>query len=1071
MLKGIRFYALIASLLVALGLSAQVTTSALIGMVTDEKNESLIGATVKVTHTPSGTKYNTVSNTDGRFTIQGMRPGGPYTVEVSYIGYEPKVLSGLTLELGNPLELNVKMEAGAQSLDELVVLGTGAVQRAGASHNFSIADIENTATINRNVFDVVKNMPLANNAKNGGTSFGGSSIRYNSFQIDGTVANDVFGLSSDGVNGGMASANPISMDAIQEIQVVVAPFDVRQSGFTGGGVNAVTKQGTNDFHATYFTYYNNENFYGRYNAAQDYAKMKLTKQHETRIGGNISGPIVKDKLFFFFNVENHNSGYPPTYYPGVRNYMSNETAQIIADKYKALTGQQESWGPRDVKRNSLELLARIDWNINDKHHLALRYQHGDSYRDYSGASYTSYYFNNSLYKFRNVTNSFVAELNSNFNSTFYNELRASYNRVRDNRDVPYQGPTFWIKGIPNELDPTDPDYRTNISVNIGTHYVSGVNQLDQDIFMLEDNLSIYKGNHTITVGTHNELFYMKNYFVQYSNGEWVYNTFDDFLNDAPNTFYFRCINPEMTGGNLRWAPTIKAAQFGFYAQDKWDINRNFQLTYGIRFDIPVMLNSPTENPEMNAYYKSRMISARIGTMPSTKVMVSPRVGFRWFANDKHTTLFRGGLGLFTGRVPFVWISNAYGNNGVEQIGTQITNVADIPAPTANTADLVSALSTGKLYRSDIATVDKKFRYPQVFRANLAWEQELGRGWKFVLEGLYSKTYNQVYFNNMAITQQGAIFAVEGVQASAAPFYKTDPNCANIINLENTDKGYAYNVSASIEKKFDFGLNLSASYTFGHAKSVYDAAYSSIALSSWKATQDVDTKHPHLAYSAFDQPHRVRASVTYTTPRYANGWLQTSIGLTYDGYSGQRYSLTMNESPGNGYNNDGTKGNSLLYIPTEDELAKMDFADITARVGGETVVTKTADEQRALFNEFIMNDKYAKNHRGQYAERNSNLAPFEHQVDLHIAQSIFYLKKRGSKIQLTFDVLNFANMLNKKWGASWGTSTSVTPLNNTSYSAKSGGMYVAKFTWNGYTEPSESDIASRWHAQVGVRVTF
>lgn len=1062
---------MMAALMLAIGMNAQVTTSALSGIVSDENNESLIGATVTATHTPSGTKYHAVSNVDGRFTIQGMRPGGPYTVEVSYIGYQPQQFTGIQLALGNPTELEFRMTAGSQTLDELVVMGTGAVQRPGASHNFTVADIENTATINRNVFDVVKNMPLANNAKGGGTSFGGASIRYNSFQIDGTVSNDVFGLSSDGVNGGMASANPISMDAIQEIQVVVAPFDVRQSGFTGGGVNAVTKQGTNEYHATYFTYYNNENFYGRYNAAQDYAKMKLTKQHETRIGGNISGPIVKDKLFFFVNVENHNSGYPPTYYPGVPNYMSDATAQAIADKYKAVTGIQETWGPRDVKRNSLEFLARLDWNINDRHHLALRYQHGDSYRDYSGAGYTSYYFNNSLYKFRNVTNSFVAELNSNFNSTFYNEFRASYNRVRDNRDVPYQGPTFWIKGIPNEVDPTSADYRTNISVNIGTHYVSGVNQLDQDIFLLEDNLSIYKGNHTFTVGTHNELFLMKNYFVQYSNGEWVYNTYDDFLADNPNTFYFRCINPEMTGGELRWAPLIKAAQFGVYAQDKWDVNRNLQLTYGLRIDVPVMLNSPTENPEMNAYYEEKMIEARIGTMPSTKVMLSPRFGFRWFLDEKHNALLRGGLGLFTGRVPFVWISNAFGNNGVEQIGTQITNAADIPAPTNNTADLVSALSTGKLYRSDIATVDKKFRYPQVLRANLAWEQQLGAGWKFTLEGLYSKTFNQVYFNNMAIEQNGAIFAVEGVQASAAPFYKTDPNCANIINLENTDKGYSYNVSASIEKKFDFGLNFSASYTFGHAKSVYDAAYTSIALSSWKGTQDVNTKRPHLAYSAFDQPHRVRASLTYTTPRYANGWLQTTIGLTYDGYSGQRYSLTMNESPGNGYNNDGTKGNSLLYIPTPEELEKMDFTDITARVNGETVVTMSAAQQRANFEQFIQNDKYAKNHRGQYAERNSNLAPFEHQIDLHLAQTLFWLKNRGSKIQITFDVLNFANMLNKKWGASWGSSTSVTPLNNTSYAVKGNGVYVAKYTWNGYTEPTKADIASRWHAQLGVRVTF
>ena len=430
MLKRFKFFALAAMLLASLSINAQVTTSALSGLITDDSNEGLIGATITATHTPSGTKYNAVSNVDGRYTIQGMRPGGPYIVEISYIGYSTKKYEGLTLQLGNPFELDVVMEAGSQTLGEVVVIGAGQVQRPGASHNFSQAAIENTATISRNVFDVVKNMPLANATKGGGTSFGGASVRYNSFQIDGAVSNDVFGLSSDGTNGGMASGNPISMDAIQEIQVVVAPFDVRQSGFTGGAVNAVTKQGTNDFHASFFTYYNNENFYGRYNAAQDYEKAKLTKQHETRIGGNISGPIVKDKLFFFVNVENHSTGYPPTYYPGVNNYMSKETAQKIADKYQAITGIQETYGPRDVKRNSFELLARLDWNISNKHHLSLRYQHNDSYRDYSGAGYTSYYFNNSLYKFRNVTNSFVAELTTAFAITATCLIRAPHSGLR-----------------------------------------------------------------------------------------------------------------------------------------------------------------------------------------------------------------------------------------------------------------------------------------------------------------------------------------------------------------------------------------------------------------------------------------------------------------------------------------------------------------------------------------------------------------------------------------------------------------------------------------------------------------
>ena len=449
MFRKLNFIALVLALATALGMNAQVTTSSMTGLVTDN-NETLVGATVQAVHTPSGTKYNAVSNIDGRYTIQGMRTGGPYTVTITYVGYDEKTIDKVYLQLGQPFELNVNMKQSSLALNDVVVVGTATQQHAGAAHNFTSVKIEQSATVDRNIFDVVKNMPLANYTKSGGMSFAGSSFRYNSFQIDGATNNDVFGLAFNGTNGGQANANPISMDAIQEIQVVVAPFDVRQSGFTGGGINAVTKQGNNDFHATFFTYYNNQDFYGRHNAAQDYAYMPLSKQHKLTVGGNLSGPIVKDKLFFFVNVEYQNKSYPSSYYPGVsRDYISVANAQAMADKYYELTGIREEWGPRNVDTRNLELLARIDWNINDNNKLALRYQHGDSYDDGYSAGYTSYYFNNSSYRFNNISNSFVAELNSSFGK-FHNELRASYNRVRDNRDVPYQGPLFWIKNIQND---------------------------------------------------------------------------------------------------------------------------------------------------------------------------------------------------------------------------------------------------------------------------------------------------------------------------------------------------------------------------------------------------------------------------------------------------------------------------------------------------------------------------------------------------------------------------------------------------------------------------------------------
>ena len=1065
MLRKLKFYLLTAMFCIALGMNAQVTTSALSGIVTDENEQAMIGATVTALHNPSGTKYNAVTNLDGRYTIQGMRPGGPYTVTVSYVGYETAECTNINLQLGNTYKLDCPMRYGSQDLTEVVVTGQGKRQEAGASHNFNMNAIEGAATVDRNIYDIVKNMPMANKNKLGGMSFAGSNNKYNSFQVDGAVQNDVFGLAASGTNGGQASANPISMDAIQEIQVVVAPYDVRQGGFTGGGINAITKQGTNEVKANFWTYYTNENMYGRYNAAQGNIKNKLGKQHYTTIGGNIGGAIVKDKLFYFLNLENHSESYPSSWYPGIKDYISEADANAMLDKQAMFNNsvRRDAFGPKDVERKAFDLLGRLDWNINDNHKFGFRYHFVNASDDKYSAGTSSYYFNNSSYKFNNKTNSFVAELNSNFGSDFYNELRASYTRVRDSRDVPYQGPLFMIRNVGPK----------NTTVYLGTEYSSGANRLDQDIWSLEDNFSWYKGNHTLTFGTHNELYQSTNLFIQGNNGEWVYNSLDDFLNDRPTQFVFKCTDPNIVGENLLWTPTLKAGQFGFYAQDKWDITKNLQLTYGLRFDIPVFFNEPTTNTEFNAYADVKGLGVKTGEMPGAKLLVSPRLGFRWFTNNSHNTLFRGGIGMFTGRVPFVWMSNAYSNNGVEITGTTINNVADIPAVTNNPWDLVEYLNKGSKPSPDIVVVDKKFKFPQVLRANLAWEQDFGDDWKFTLEGLWSKTLNNAYFDNLALTNVGDVYAVADVPASTTPYYSVDKSYYTIINTKNTNKGYSGSISATIEKSFNFGLDLLASYTYAQSKSINDCT-SSVAYSNWKYNYAWDSNNPKLTYSSFDQPHRVLLTANYNSPKYAGGYLQTIVGLTYNGYNGQRYSLTYSDNTD--FNSDGYRGNSLMYIPTDNELSSMMFKEFTYTDNNGNRVTVSPEQQRDWFGNFIATDNYAKNHRGQYAERNGNIGGWENQIDLHFAENIFVLKERGSKIQLTFDVLNFANMLNKKWGAVWSQTYNVSPLKCMGVSDVNGAK-VAQFQWNGNTEetgntkPDKSNVASRWHAQVGVKLTF
>ena len=1059
------FSALVVSAM-AVGANAQVTTSAISGKVLDETKAPVIGATVVAIHEPSGTLYGAVTNVDGRYTIQGMRTGGPYKIEISYVGYNKTAFTGISLELGNTLSLNAEMKPSSELLDEVVVVAD-AKANAGAAHNFSTQKIENTPTVDRNVYDIVKNMPMAMTSKNGGITFAGSNNRYNSFQIDGTVSNDVFGLSASGTNGGQTGANPISMDAIQEIQVVVAPFDVRQSGFTGGGINAITKQGTNTTHGSAYTYFNNHNMYGKYSAVRGYEKSPLTQQYTRTYGGTLGGAIVKDKLFYYVSAEAKKESYPSSVYPGYTDsYITNDVAKQIADQYQKLTGIQEGYGQPDIENKSFGLLARIDWNINQNHKLALRYQHNNSYDDNYGVDSKTYMFTNSGYRMNNKTNSIVAELTSHLGQNLYNEFRASASFIRDHRDVAYQGPTVQIKNVRGY------DQKTNITVNIGTEYSSGANYLDQDIYTFEDNLSWYLGNHTLTFGTHNEIYRMKNLFIQAVNGSWYYNSLNEFLADTPYQYSYKYTDPELTGGDTQWAPAMKSGQFGFYAQDKWDVSNNFNLTYGLRIDIPVIFNNPTENPTFNEYAAQQGFNTRVGENPSAKVLFSPRVGFRWYTNDSHKTLLRGGVGIFTGRVPFVWLSNAFNNTGMESKGTTIGNkdaskenwLNDAPA-LGQYADnpMGAATSQSGSFKPDIVTVSKDFKYPQVFRANLALEQMLPGDVKMTLEGIYSKTMNNVFFENLAAVNTGEkSYVVPGVEASAAPKYSnTQSAYYSIINLRNTNKGYTYALSALLEKHFNFGLDLSASYTFGHAKSVNDGT-SSVAYSNWKYNYSVDTNSQNeLGFSKFDIPHRVMVQASYNSPKYWNGWTSTTISVIYNGFSGSRYSLTMNEKQD--FNGDGFSGNSLLYIPTDEELSKMVFTGVDKN--GETL-SMTAEESRAAFKQWIENDSYAKNHRGQYAERNSNLSKWEHEIDLHLAQTIYNIQGMG-KLEFTFDIINFANMLNKKWGASYESAYNLSPLTLEYFDKTTGN---AAFSYN-KAEISKSDISSRWHCQVGVRLTF
>ena len=1047
---------------------AQVTTSSLNGHVADEAGEPLIGAAVVAVHTPSGTQYAAVVNEEGRFVINGMRSGGPYKIEVSYIGMSTIEYTDVVLKLGEPYELNVVMTA-SNELDAVVVVSESSfnASKTGAGASFSLRTVETTPSIDRSVYDVVKYTPQATLNKNGGISFAGSNNRYNSFQVDGAVANDSFGLSSSGTNGGQTGANPIALDAIEEIQVVVAPFDVRQSGFTGGAINAITKSGTNTVKGSFYSYFNNQDFIGT--TAGPLEDGESREKYDTQLaqtyGFTVGAPIIKDKLFIFASAEYYKTTHPNVYSPdngsydgillneevilpdgtSLGRYFNSAMAAAMINHYEknyGISNTGESFSQHQVTDQSINAMARIDWNISDAHKFMFRYQFMDAFADQYDSGAYEYTFNNSSYRQSNRTNTLVAELNSRISDEVSNEFRATAVFVRDKRSVAYGGANIYIQDA--------------LTVNLGTDYSSGANAMNSDTYTITDNVSIFKGNHNITVGTYNEIFRFYNVFLQGAYGSYGFNTVNDYFNTDISQYGYRYADPDLTGGDTRWGATTWAAQFGLYAQDEWKPNSNFTFTYGLRVDMPVLLNKPTANPEFNASEIAVNNNQYVGTTPKPNVLFSPRVGFRWYMDKAKKSLLRGGAGLFTGRVPFVWLSNAYNNTGMEAKSVTVNQPdSDFPLTSNPYQDIIESGVASAGGRATINTLSEDFKYPQVFRVNLGYEQEFGQGWKFTFDALYSKTFNNVFFENLALSKTGTVYAVSpsaANESNVAPYYSVDGTYQAVVALKNTNKGYTYSLSGKIEKSFDFGLDIMASYTFGHAYSVNDGT-SSVALSNWQYNYSVDTNSPELSHSLFDRPHKVMAAISYTTPMYANG-LQTSISLTYNGGSGQRFSYTMDEDAD--FNGDGRTGNSLLYIPTQAEIGQMSWAN---------------PGDAAAFEQYIRNDKYLSSHRGQWSQRYGGIGKFEHHFDLHIAQDFYYDKKHGRKLQFVVDFLNISNLFNREWGLYYNAAWNLQILNVTKLTEDAQGNMTPTYSFQSPQSLSLSDFYSRWRCQLGFRLTF
>jgi outer membrane receptor for ferrienterochelin and colicin len=1032
---------------------AQVTTSSMTGTIKDSK-EALIGATVRAVHQPTGTSYSTSTNADGRFNIPNMRVGGPYQVTISYVGFQSTTLNDIYIRLGEPFVVNQSLAQNGVSLEAINVSGRKNQvlnsRRTGASTNINRTQLENLPTSNRSLQDFTRLTPQAGGSQQ--SSFGGASNRYNNITIDGAVNNDVFGLSASGTPGGQASTQPIALDAIQEIQVVLAPYDVTQGNFTGAGVNAVTRSGSNKFEGSIYYYNKNEDIQGK----NVLTGLKSTNYSDLQYGVRVGGPIIKNKLFFFANVEQGRRTAPTVNNAGETGAaITLKGAQDIANYALSRYGYDVgSFNAINLKRENNKYFAKLDWNINDKHQLTARFNHINAFDDNLTRSASSFGFGNNLYKFNNKQSVGILELRSNFSNKYSNNLIVGYTRVRDARQT--AGALF------PQIQINNVDGVSGNSAFLGSERSSVANQLDQDIFEFTDNFKINLGDHNITIGTHNEFFKFRNLFINNLNGRWTMANPGEFLAVAP-------LNPIGTAqatyskipDDKAPAARFSAAQLGIYVQDEWDAAKGLKLTYGIRLDKPVFGDKPLRNPLVEASFPGYSTNRT----PSTAILFSPRFGFNYDVMGDRSVQLRGGSGIFTGRVPFVWLSNQYVNNGLlfSAVNTGSTKVPFIADPNNQAA------AGAGINRAEINLVSNDFKIPQVWRTNLAADFKLPYGIIGTLEGIYSKTINNVVYSDLNIVRSGTVSPALSNGADVRPAYAGRVNSTdftNVILLDNTNKGYTYNLTAQLQKNFNNGFNAMAAYTYGKARSLNDAT-SSTAVSNWEFVQVVeDPNNPPLAISAYQTKHRIIASAGYNFSYGPNKAFSTGLSLFYSGYSGQPFSYVIgsgNINSDNGANN----GNDLFFIPAKQADIKFNALNATA-----TLPAQTPDQQWTALNAFIEADPYLSKHRGQYASRNGASTPWIHQVDLRVTQDLgAVLGNTKNKLQLTFDIFNVGNLLKKSWGRQYFVSNqaySIVSYVTPNAPATPGYTFRAPSSGTPYTTGA---FTSAWSGQFGVRYIF
>lgn len=1125
------------------------TSASIRGQITAPDGETLPGANVVAVHVPSGTQYGVSTNANGRYTLANLRVGGPYRVTVSFVGYQSKREEGVTLDLGQTLRIDFTLQEKTAQLEEVqVVAKQGGIltsERKGVATNISTEEIESQPTMGQQIADIARLVPQAyvQNSNDDGASFSiaGQFNRFNAIYIDGAVSNDVFGLAAQGTDGGQSGASPISLNAVEQVSVDVSPFDVTKSGFTGGAINFVTKSGTNEWEGSFEYSRRSSNLTeNQFIAEGDTLVDGLPSAPDNRYVFSLGGPIVKDKLFFFANVDVRRSETALPYQPyegalnnpngfdGVDNNQLDGLGEV-----RSFVERNTGYDPGSPRSkasivDSDKYLLRLDYNVSSDHRLTARYFYNDHY-NVDGFQSTSTFanFQNNSEAFPSRQHNAMLQWNGSFGNTVATQTTATFKNNVDDRGV--EGEAFPAISV------TDPGG----GFSLGSEPFSRPNYLEQTVATLTNETEIFLGDHTLTVGTHNEFYAIDNRFAIFGPGSYDFNSVDGFaetvchyaeqnqgqygidgpgpicqaqypnpqpqtgfyirqyslLDDNPNTSEFESLASDDT--NLR--SDFNAVKLGLFAQDEWQVSDRLRFTYGLRADIPKILDEPQAHPTANsetipaiqdAGYD--LEGAQAGQMPDWQVFWAPRGGFNFAINEERTSQLRGGAGVYTSRLPFVWPGGAFLNDGMSS-DVLVAFGSDAPLrrpengltrPDEFGTRVNDIRPTGNLF-----LFAEDFSYPRVLRTTLAYDQELPFGFIGTLEGQYSSKLRTIVAQNVNLKQANA--TLDG--PDNRPIWQrdggntVDSRYGDVFLLKNRGEGYSYNVTARLQKEpfqiMDGGtVQASASYTYGDSRSLND--YGDTVGSNWDSNEHVQgTNNLTLGRSDYSLGHRVQVKMAYRQEFTEN--IATNLSLYYSGTSGRPFSYTI----GGGANEQmvGDAGGApLLYVP--EEVSNLEFDPIR---GPNDNVIRTVQEQREDLRRFINNTESLSESRGDYVTRNGDRAPFEGIVDLKFSLDFAdELVGQNQRLSLNANVFNFSSLLGDVFGTDWGyryqNVGAYSPVNFVRFENPDAGNYTPVYqsnlgTRDGQITRSKEDLfeyettgttySSLYQIQLGLEYTF